>query len=442
VVLINWLIKRMLQKNINRLLTTAYEQSLWEGVAGISHHGIMNIMENEYRANTPYALTKPIGASNRFPHFDGLLFNTGQLYRPPLLTNQKVDLSCTLGKRCARPMKLAMPIMISGMGYGVALSKQVSLALARASGEAGIAFNIGQGAYLNEYRQLAHRLILQIHGSAWEAKGDVLQKADAIEIKVGQGANGGVQAVIYPETFHQFDQEVMSDLGLQRHDPEKPIYLPSSSQMINSHGGLNVLIQRLHTEVPGVPVIVKLAAGNDLEQDMEIAIQAGADVLAIDGAQGGTHGSPSILVNDFGLPTLHALVRAVRYLRQTGYNQQVDLVISGGLRTPGDVLKALALGASAVYFGTAALYAATHAQLAKTLPFDPPTAITWSSGKLKDNFDAQKGSESLLNFLVSFADELQFGLQSLGKATLQELSADDLFAWDERVARVTGLPLG
>jgi glutamate synthase domain-containing protein 2 len=234
----------------------------------------------------------------------------------------------------------------------------------------------------------------------------------------------------------------MSDLGLQRHDPEKPIYLPSSSQMINSHGGLNVLIQRLHTEVPGVPVIVKLAAGNDLEQDMEIAIQAGADVLAIDGAQGGTHGSPSILVNDFGLPTLHALVRAVRYLRQTGYNQQVDLVISGGLRTPGDVLKALALGASAVYFGTAALYAATHAQLAKTLPFDPPTAITWSSGKLKDNFDAQKGSESLLNFLVSFADELQFGLQSLGKATLQELSADDLFAWDERVARVTGLPLG
>ncbi len=435
------LLRRTIQKNIFRLLTTAYDQSLWEGITGIIHHGIMDVMENEYRSLAPHALTKPIGASNHFPHFDGLLLNYGQLYRPPLLTNQTVDLSCTLGKCCARPLKLSMPIMISGMAYGISLSKSVSLALAAASGQAGIAFNPGQGGYRNEYRQLAHRLILQIHGASWEQKGEVLQKADAIEIKIGQGANGGAGLIIDPQAFSQLDQEVVSDLGLQNHDKNEPIYLPSSSQMLNSYGGLNGLIQKLHTDIPGIPIIVKLAASNHLEKDMEIAITAGADVLAIDGAQGGTHGSPSILVNDFGLPTINALARAVKFLRDTGYGQQIDLVISGGLRTPGDVLKALALGANAVYFGTAALYAVTHAQLAKTLPFDPPTAITWSTGSLKDQFNEEEGTTSLLNFLISFADELKFGLHALGKASLQELSINDLIAWDVNVARITGLPL-
>ena len=440
-ILIKWFIKQSVKRNILRLLKTEYDRSLWEGVVGILHHGMMDMMENEYRSNAPFVLQKPIGASQKYPHFDGLLLNPAQLYQQPLYAGEKVDLSISLGKNAKKPLKISIPIMISGMAYGIALSKEVTLAIAKASGQAGIAYNPGQGGVLKEHRQLAHRLIVQIHGSSWEADTETLQQADAVEIKIGQGANGGAWAQIRPQEHNEYDQEVLKNLGLMNQDKSRPIIIPSSSEMLNQYGGLPHLIKRLHQSVPGIPVIVKLAASHYLEQDMEIAISSGADVLAIDGAQGGTHGSPSILVNDFGLPTLSALVRAVRFLRQKGWDQKIDLVISGGLRTPGDVLKALALGANAVYLGTAALYAVTHVQLAKTLPIDPPTSLTWTTGHLKDQFNKEDGATSLLNFLLSFAEELKFGLHALGKKTIQELSFEDLVAWDADVARITGLPL-
>ena len=262
-----------------------------------------------------------------------------------------------------------------------------------------------------------------------------------MEVKIGQGANGGAWAQIRPQEHNEYDQEVLTDLGLLNQAKSEPLVIPSSSEMLTHYGGLHQLIKRLHQTAPGIPIIVKLAASHFLEQDMEIAISSGADILAIDGAQGGTHGSPSILVNDFGLPTLSALVRAVRFLRQKGWDQKIDLVISGGLRTPGDILKALALGANAVYLGTAALYAVTHVQLAKTLPFDPPTSLTWTTGRLKDQFNEEEGATSLLNFLISFAEELKFGMHALGKTSIAELSFEDLVAWDADVARITGLPL-
>ena len=439
--LIKWLIKRSVKKNVLRLLKTEYDRSLWEGIVGILHHGIMEMMENEYRSNAPFVLQKPIGPSQKYPHFDGLLFNPAQLYKRPLYTNEKVDLSISLGKNAKKPLKISIPIMIAGMAYGIALTKEVTRAMAKASGQVGIAYNPGQGAILKEHRQLSHRLIVQIHGSSWEADTETLRQADAIEIKIGQGANGGAWAQIRPQEHNEYDQEVLTDLGLLNQAKNEPLVIPSSSEMLTHYGGLHQLIKRLHQTAPGIPIIVKLAASHFLEQDMEIAISSGADILAIDGAQGGTHGSPSILVNDFGLPTLSALVRAVRFLRQKGWDQKIDLVISGGLRTPGDILKALALGANAVYLGTAALYAVTHVQLAKTLPFDPPTSLTWTTGRLKDQFNEEEGATSLLNFLISFAEELKFGMHALGKTSIAELSFEDLVAWDADVARITGLPL-
>lgn len=441
IVLIKWLLRRSFKKNIGRLLETEYDRSLWEGMTGILHHGILEMMENEYRANFPEALRKPIGARQKFPHFDGLLLNPAQLYRRPLYAEEKVDLSCTLGKHCARPLKVSMPIMISAMGYGISLTKSANFALARASGKAGTAYNSGQGPVLKEYRQLAHRLIIQVCGVPWQAKGDDLKQADAIEIKLGRGAQGGVYEQIPPRELHRFDEEVIQDMELTGHDMNEPIIIPSTSQMLDYYGGLENLIERLHNEVPEIPVIIKLPATHDLERDMEIAIAAGANILVIEGAQGGTPRSPSILVNDFGLPTLAALVRAVRFLQQNGYDEQVDLVISGGLRTPGDVMKALALGANAVYLGTAALFALDHAQIAKALPFDPPTSLVYSTGARRDKFNEEEGTTTLLNFLLSFADELKFGLHALGKTSIAALSPDDLVAWDADVARITGLPL-
>jgi glutamate synthase domain-containing protein 2 len=191
----------------------------------------------------------------------------------------------------------------------------------------------------------------------------------------------------------------------------------------------------------GVPIALKLAASHYLEFELDIALKARVDVIVIDGAQGGTHSSPAILTDDFGLPTLSALCRAVRFLKENGYSKDVDLVISGGIRTPGEILKALALGASAVNLGSAALIAVAHGQLDEVLPFEPPTQLALADGSSWNKFDLQKGAQSLANFLKSSSLELETGIRALGKTSIRELNREDLVAWDPDVARITELPL-
>ncbi len=147
------------------------------------------------------------------------------------------------------------------------------------------------------------------------------------------------------------------------------------------------------------------------------------------------------MTDDFGLPTLSALCRAVRFLKENRCSKDVDLVIFGGIRTPGDILKALALGASAVNLGSAVLFAATHTPLVETLPFQPPTQIAWADGSFRKKFDVLKGAKSLANFLKSSSLELETGICALGKTSIRELTLEDLVAWDPEAVRITKLPL-
>ena len=229
-------------------------------------------------------------------------------------------------------------------------------------------------------------------------------------------------------------------MGLASRDLDEFVYIPAGIPGIKAHQ-LRRLVEKLRFIGNGIPIALKLAASHYLEFELKIALMAGVDVIVIDGAQGGTHSSPAIMTDDFGLPTLSALCRAVQFLKENKCNKDVDLVISGGIRTPGDILKALALGASAVSLGSAALFAVTHAQLVETLPFQPPTQIAWADGSSRNKFDVQKGAQSLANFLKSCSLELETGIRALGKTSIRELTREDLVAWDPEAARITKLPL-
>lgn len=140
----------------------------------------------------------------------------------------------------------------------------------------------------------------------------------------------------------------------------------------------------------GVPIGMKLVPSGMLEADLDIALEAGVDFITLDGAQAGTKGSAPILQDDFGLPTLFGLCRAVRHLERRGVSGTVSLLIAGGLKTPGECLKAIALGADAVYLGSTVLFAAAHNQIAKTLPWEPPTELVFAWGKLAHRFDPEQ----------------------------------------------------
>jgi glutamate synthase domain-containing protein 2 len=135
-----------------------------------------------------------------------------------------------------------------------------------------------------------------------------------------------------------------------------------------------------------------------------------------------------------GLPTLHALIRTTNYLKKKGIKDKFDLIITGGLTTPGHFLKALALGANAVYIGSIAVFATIHNQAIKTLPELPPTEIALPNGSRRDELDISLAARSLSNFLISCQEEMKLSLQAMAKKSIQELSIDDLVSLDKDIS--------
>ncbi|SFV06674.1 FMN-binding glutamate synthase family protein [Alicyclobacillus macrosporangiidus] len=432
-----WVFERIFRRSVRVLFEDTYTSNLAEGLTAIRKFGIQWVIENELRAREGVPLSKPIGTTRQFPHFDGLLFIPAQLHRRPLNHQAAVDSQTIIGRRAQRPMVLAMPILVSAMGYGVALSKPFVRALMKGAAMADTASNTGQGAWLPEFRELAKHLVVQVHDAPWRPSGEALRTADMIEVRLGQGANAGCGTLILPQDL---TPDVAQDFGLPD-AVNTGAYIPAGVPEADHLRTLRMLVRDLRRVSGGAPIAVKLAAGHHLERDLAIAVRAGFDVIVVDGAQGGTHSAPAILVDDFGLPTLAALCRAQRFLVDHGCRDRVDLIISGGLRTPGDMLKALALGADAVYIGAAALFAATHTQIVHAIPFEPPTSLAWTKGSLRERFDEDRGAKSLAQFLTSCADEMKLGARALGKTALRDVDATDLVAWQADVARITGLPL-
>jgi glutamate synthase domain-containing protein 2 len=417
-------------------MTDLYDENLLELYSGARRFGLQKLGETELRASARTAIQRPLGSPKAFPNLDNLMFNIAQLETMPTPLNVQVEQAVTIGPKAMRPLRLGMPIMISGMAYGWALSEAAKVALAKGAAKAGTASNTGQGPWLESERQAAHQLIYQYHRGHWGKTPAILRQADAVEIQFGQGANGGLAAVMEPALM---DERLRQQLQVE---PGQPAVLQARHTDVQRPEDLVELVKRLRIESGGVPVGVKLAAGQQLEADMHYALQANVDYIAVDGAEGATKSAPPITEDDFGLPTLFAVVRANRYLEQQKAKDRVSLVISGGLKTPGDFLKAIALGADAVYIGAAALFAMAHTQTLNALPYEPPTQAVWYDGKAADQFDPELGSETVKRFLISCRDELEEGIRALGKSRVQDVGRGDLFALDRTTAEICGVPLG
>jgi glutamate synthase domain-containing protein 2 len=429
-----WIIKRMVKQMGKIILTDSYQENIIELMPGLRHMGVQNMLENSLRAETGDVLHRPLGSSKKWPHLDPITFIPAQTSPFPINGEEDVNVQVTIGPKAKKPMKIKIPLMISGMAYGIALSEEVKLSLAEAANNVGTAINSGEGGVLPEELDKAGKFILQCAKTEWSKEEELFKRADMIEIKLGQGALFGIGAKISPNNLTGRAREVM---GLKENEDAVIFDNFFEDQSLKD---LKELVLDLRDLTGGVPIGAKIGAGGKIEEDIDHLIEMDVDYIAIDGGQAATLGAAPILSDDMGIPTLHAVVRAVNHLEKRNMKGKISLIISGGLLVPGHFLKVLALGADAVYVGSAMLFTVSHNQILNALPFEPATQVVWNEGKYKDQFKIEEGVKSAEKFLTASIEEMKMALRAMGKRSLKELSKADLVSYDDLVAKMIGIP--
>ncbi|HXW26412.1 MAG TPA: FMN-binding glutamate synthase family protein, partial [Xanthobacteraceae bacterium] len=292
------------------------------------------------------------GAKRKLPHFDDLLFLGASISRYPLEGyREKCATDVAIGTRFAKkPVTLKIPITIAGMSFG-ALSGSAKEALGRGASAAGTSTTTGDGGMTAEERAHSTILVYQVLPSRYGMNPDDLRKADAIEVVVGQGAKPGGGGML-------LGQKISKRVAEMRRLPEG-IDQRSACRHPDWTGpdDLEIKIEELREITDWEkPIYVKVGASRPY-YDIALAVKAGADVIVLDGMQGGTAATQEVFIEHVGIPTLAAIRPAVKALQDLGMHRKVQLIVSGGIRNGADVAKALALGADAVSIGTAALIA-------------------------------------------------------------------------------------
>jgi glutamate synthase domain-containing protein 2 len=392
------------------------------------------------------------GAKRKLPHFDDLLFLGASISRYPLEGyRERCDTSVVLGARHAtKPLMLRIPITIAGMSFG-SLSAQAKEALGRGATIAGTSTTTGDGGMTQEERQNSRTLVYQYLPSRYGMNPDDLRAADAIEIVIGQGAKPGGGGML-------LGQKVNARVAAMRTLPPG-IDQRSACRHPDWTGPDDLEIKILELrEITDweKPVYVKVGASRPY-YDTALAAKAGADVVVLDGMQGGTAATQNIFIEHVGLPILAAIRPAVQALQDLGLHRKVQLIVSGGIRNGADVAKALALGADAVSIGTAALvalgdndpryeaeYAAmgTHAGAYDAWhEGNDPAGITTQNPDLAARLDPVLGGRRLANFLAVLTLETQTIARACGKSHVHNLEPEDLVALTVEAAAMARVPL-
>src|SRR5690349_23663210 len=320
-----------------------------EASATLDRHTIDYI---QHAAATGLYEIRGLGAKRKLPHFDDLVFLGASLSRYPLEGyREKCTTKTILGTRYAKqPIELAIPITFAGMSFG-ALSANVKEALGRAATELGTSTTTGDGGMTAEERQSSKTLVYQCLPSRYGFNPDDLRKADAIEVVIGQGAKPGGGGML-------LGQKVSPRVAKMRTLPAG-IDQRSACRHPDWTGPDDLAIKILELrEITDwqVPIYVKIGASR-VYNDVKLAVHSGADVVVVDGMQGGTAATQTVFIEHVGIPTLAAVRQAVDALEDMNMKDKVQLVVSGGIRTGADVAKALAMGADAVSIGQGALLA-------------------------------------------------------------------------------------
>ncbi|HEY9315333.1 FMN-binding glutamate synthase family protein [Williamsia sp.] len=392
------------------------------------------------------------GAKRKLPHFDDLLFLGASMSRYPLEGyREKCDTDVVLGDTHAKfPLHLDIPITIAGMSFG-ALSGQAKEALGRGASEVGTSTTTGDGGMTPEERGQSKNLVYQYLPSRYGMNPDDLRKADAIEIVLGQGAKPGGGGMLLGQKITERVAGMRTlPMGVdQRSACRHPDWTGPDDLAIK-------IIELREITNWEKPIYIKVGATRTY-YDVKLAVKAGADVVVVDGMQGGTAATQDVFIEHVGIPTLAAIPQAVQALQEMDVHRKVQLIVSGGIRSGADVAKAMALGADAVAIGTAALIALgdnspRYADQYKALGSDAgfyddfqagrdPAGITTQDPELAKNLDPVEGGRRLANYLRVLTMEAQTLARACGKSHLRNLEPEDLVALTVEASAMARVPL-
>ncbi|MGN0157629.1 MAG: glutamate synthase-related protein [Brotaphodocola sp.] len=380
-------------------------------------------------AVTGHSLSGAMCTQMPMPGWDDILMLGAQLNPPPLNDEDPVDTTTVIGKHAKRPMILGSPIYISHMSFG-ALSKETKIALAKGSALAKTAMCSGEGGILPEEREAAYKYIFEYIPNKYSVTDENLRRADAIEIKIGQGTKPGMGG-------HLPGEKVTAEIAAIRgKKPGNDIQSPSKFPELNSKEDLKAMVDMLRARSDGRPIGIKIAAGR-IEADLEYCVFAQPDFITIDGRGGATGSSPLFLREATTIPTIYALYRARKYLDSV--RSDISLVITGGLRVSADFAKALAMGADAVAVASGAMIAAACQQYRICGSGKCPVGIATQDPELRARLHTEAAAQRVANYLNVSLAELKTFARVTGRHSVHDLSVDCLVTTDHDIAKYTNI---
>ncbi len=388
----------------------------------------------------------------RWATFDDLTFLPCSLTRIPLEGyREKCATKTVLGTRFAeKPIELDIPIMITGMSWG-ALSYNAKVALAKGASKIGSSNTTGDGGMLAAERENSRVLIYEVLPSRYGINVHHMRMSDGIELTIGQGAKPGTGGLL-------LESKVSDDIAKQR---ELPVGVdqrsPARHPDMLGPDDMIIKIEELREATDWqVPIIVKLGASR-VYDDVKLAAKAGADIVVVDGMEGGTGASPAIMQEHTGIPTLAAVCEARAALEDMGLYGEVQLIIAGGIRDGVDAAKAMALGADAIYIGTAALVALNcnrpiYVDDYHKLGTEPhfchhchtgqcPVGVTTQDPELMKRLPIDEAAERITNLLRAMTLEIQMLARACGKSDVHHLEPEDMAALTPEASAICKVPL-
>ncbi|WP_019624406.1 glutamate synthase-related protein [Thioalkalivibrio thiocyanoxidans] len=368
---------------------------------------------------------------SRLPTWDDLQLLAAQLASRPLPDGAPVETGLVIGPEAKRPLRLDIPMLVSDMSFG-ALSREAKIALARGAEQAGTGICSGEGGMLDAEQAENSRYLFELGPARFGYSDEVLAKVQALHFKAGQAAKTGVGGVL---PGAKVSDEIARVRGI---DVGQDALSPPSLDGFETPADYRRFADEVREKTGGIPVGFKLSA-NHIEADLAFALEAGADYVILDGRGGGTGASPALLRDHISVPTIPALGRARRFLDANGASGRVTLLVTGGLRTPADFVKALALGADGIALGNAAIQAVgcVGARICHTNRC--PTGVATQDPKLRARLDAREGGERLGRFLGASRELMCVLARACGHNRLEDFGPNDLTTFDRGLAELAGI---
>ncbi|HRE90380.1 MAG TPA: FMN-binding glutamate synthase family protein, partial [Myxococcota bacterium] len=349
-----------------------------------------------------------------------------------LMEDHEVGSSLVIGPRADKPLRLEIPLFVSDMSFG-SLSEEAKVSLARGAELAGTGICSGEGGMLPEEQQANSRYFYELASAKFGFDESLLSRVQAFHFKGGQGAKTGTGGHL-PGTKNR------GKISIVRGIPEgQPAISPPTFSDLTTPAEFHRFADRVRELTGGIPIGFKLSA-NHIERDMQFAIDASADYIILDGRGGGTGAAPALFRDHISVPTIPALSRARHFLDSQGLSGKVTLIITGGLRTPADFIKALCLGADGVAVSNSAMQAigCVGARICNTN--NCPVGIATQREDLRARLDVAVAAQRLARFFEATTELMKVMARACGHDHLSKFGLDDIATWHHELARLASIP--